>query len=218
MWASPVPLVGSPAFATPILDQSNITFLTFGGEGAPGSAVSPSQTVAQTFTVGISGALTQVDLGIYRDVGAIGDVTLSLLPVSAFPSFDLNASLFSTTIAITSIPLLTTSLTTVDVSAASLGVQAGDQLAIVLSRSVGPGVPSVVWQDSHFLFPYEGGETFVAHPPSPVWLPVSGDHRFRTWVDPTAVPEPSTFLLLAMGLLCIHRRVQKTWTRPGNTD
>jgi hypothetical protein len=143
-------------------------------------------------------------------VGAIGDVTLSLLPLSTFPEVDLGASLFSSTIPITSIPLLTTTLTTVDVSAANLDVHAGDQLAIVLSRSVGPpDSPWVIWQDSDFLFPYVGGETFVAHPFSPVWLPVSGDHRFQTWVGPTAVPEPSTFLLLAMGLLGIHRRIQK---------
>jgi hypothetical protein len=210
-------VVASPALATPILDQSNITFLTFDGDGAPGSAVIPDQTVAQTFSVGISGVLTQIDLGIYRDADAIGDVTLNLLPASIFPSFDLSPSLLSATIPIMSIPLLTTTLTSVDVSSANLAVHLGDQLAVVLSRSVGSpdSPPWVVWQDSDFLFPYEGGSFFVAHPFIPGWIPVSGDHRFQTWVDPTLVPEPSTLLLLATGLLGFRRQIRKMGKRAG---
>jgi hypothetical protein len=172
--------------SVPVLDQSNTTFLTFGGAGAPGSAVTSGQTVAQTFTVGVSGSLTTIDLGLYKDPGTIGDVTLEILPFSVFPTFDFSASLYSTTIPITSIPLLTTALTSIDVSAANLSVTSGEQLAIALHRSAGPAnsSPWVVWQDSDPASPYPGGSFFVFHPGFTQWLSVSGDHRFQTWVSP----------------------------------
>ena len=171
----------APVPSAPLLDQSNITFLTFGGDGAPGSAVSPFQTVAQTFTVGISGLLSRIDLGIYREAAATGDVTLDILPFSAFPAYDLGSSLFTTVLPITSIPLLTTTLTSVDVTAANLSVTTGDQLAIVLRRPA--GTAWVVWQDSDFAFPYQGGSFFVHHPGFVEWMSVTGDHRFQTWVS-----------------------------------
>lgn len=165
----------------PVLDQSNITYLTFGGAGAPGSSVTAFQYVAQTFTVGISGTLAKVDLGLYRDPAAIsGDVTLDIVPFSAFPGYDLSSSLFSTTLPIASIPLLTLDLTTVDVSSANISVTAGDKFAIVLRRASGPSW--VVWQDSDFSAPYGGGDFYTWHPGEAVWRWVSGDHRFQTWV------------------------------------
>jgi hypothetical protein len=175
----------TPLPVGPMLDQSNITYLSFGGDGAPGSAVTPGQSVAQIFTAGISGLLTSVDLGIYREAGAIGDVTLDILPFSVFPAFDLSPSLFSMTIPLDGIPLLTTTLTSVDVSGANLLVSAGDQLAVVLRRSAGSFTsPWVVWQDSDPTSPYPGGGAFVHHPGFAQWLSVSGDYRFQTWVNP----------------------------------
>ena len=194
-WGAPslgdVPLTAGTATTTvdftltplPILDQSNVTFLTFGGSGAPGSYVTASQTVAQTFTVGISGLLKRIDVGIYRENGASGVVTLDILPASVFPASNLSAldaSLYSTTIPIASVPLLTTTLTSVDVSA-NLSVTSGQQLAIVLRRSAGS--PQVIWQDSDPASPYPGGSHFN-YLSGPQWLLQSGDHRFQTWVSP----------------------------------
>jgi hypothetical protein len=171
----------APVASAPMLDQSNITFLSFGGDGAPGSAVNPTQSVAQTFTVGLTGVLATIDLGIYRDPAAnTGDVTLDIVPAGALPAYDLSSSLFTTTIPIGSIPLLTTNLTSVDVSAAQLSVNAGDQLAIVLRRQSGPSW--VVWQDS--ALEYSKGSFFTWHPGWTTWMPVTGDHRFQTWVIP----------------------------------
>jgi hypothetical protein len=165
----------------PILDQSNITYLSFGGDGAPGSAVSPSQAVAQTLTVGISGVLAKIDLGLYRYPDATtGDVTLDIMPAGVFPAYNLSSSLFTTTIAISSIPLLTTDLTSIDVSAGNISVKSDDQLAIVLRRPSGPSW--VIWQDSNS--PYAGGSSFTWHPGWTAWHPVGGDYRFQTWVLP----------------------------------
>lgn len=189
---SPVPGVPGMKFAADcsflavvaVVDQSNITYLSFGGDGAPGSAVNPTQSVAQTFTVGLSGLLSRIDLGLYRDAAALtGDVTVDILPASVLPAYEFGSSLFTMTIPIASIPLLTTNLTTIDLSAANLAVNAGQQLAIVLRRPAGAGW--VIWQDSNPAVPYDAGGSFTWHPAGwPAWIPVGGDHRFQTWVLP----------------------------------
>ena len=194
--------VASPTWAIPIVDQN--TGLSPNGGGGP--AVISSQSVAQSLTVGLNGSLTQVDIQIYNSSGAIGDVTFELLSLTGGGLPDSSNSLFSTVIPITSVPVWVSSAdgqvpwTSVDVSAAGLSFNTGDEFAVALSRSLGPsGPPWVIWV--HHPDNYAGGNEFVVG--NPTWFSnAPSDDSVRTWVEAAPIPEPSTLTLAAIALSC----------------
>jgi len=68
-----VSCVATPTSATPVLDQSNAY-----DPGFTGSAVVTAHSLAQTFTVGLSGLLRRVDLQLYKSTGTVGDLTFDI--------------------------------------------------------------------------------------------------------------------------------------------
>lgn len=212
-----IAVASAGAGATPILDQSFEEHISATGGG---------QGIAQTFTAGVTGTLTRVDifaeqltaisLGILGTTGnvptpfsvALGTVPLADMPFTGFGSW-----------------------VSVDVSALDISVTSGDLLAWALV-----GTQAQVG-GSDFLVPgdrYTGGEAFggrtivitpgqppVFFPPGEVWAPALApplvvDLAFRTYVEPRTVPEPSTLALLAAGaLMLLPLRRRSSWTLLG---
>jgi hypothetical protein len=201
--------VAPPVEATPILDQSfdAPSFLNYGFGGDIG--------LAQTFTVGVTGVLTQVDVEIRRDAG-IPDLLLDIRPtIEGVPVASDADALASFVIPSAGVPTDAAFLST-DLSAAQIAVSLGDVLAIVL-RAPGPGGPlNYSWQGSISPPLYGSGSGFFRGGGSPVWFPASSgptDFSFQTFVEPAAVPEPSTLLLFLLGISAMGVVRKKTHSR-----
>lgn len=168
------------------LDQENVACLVPCNSGP---AVVGVTAVAQTFTVGTSGTLSRIEIGLYRSPGTLVDVVLDILPAGTLATFNLGASLFRTTIPVGNLPecspqtICSTALVSVDLPPGGLTVSAGDQLAIVLTRPAGQGAPPwVIWQLTGPV--YGLGAAFVSYPFGTPWRlePAITDLRFRTWI------------------------------------
>jgi hypothetical protein len=204
------------ASADPVrLDQSAWTFVSCTGCG---DAVVAEQSVAQTFTAGLDGRLTNVNLGIYRSTAATAtDVVVNLLPVQhgGLTTFDLSGARAAFSVPISSVPIcpnLCASLPSVSVSLPSpLAVAANDSLAIVLSRSGGSSFPDwVIWtyaSEPGEGIDYSGGQGYYQSPSGANWVPEAQDHRFQTFVDTT--PEPAPIVFVAVGLIVAGRATRR---------
>jgi hypothetical protein len=196
------------AHADPILlDQQNVGTRT-GGFGLSGTT-----TIAQTFSVGTSGILRQLDLSVFNpNPGSTAfpdSLTIGINRTSA-------ARPGNTVLQSMTVPLA--DVTTDRFSLSSLpgwnvDVQAGDVLAIVLSTGA---LGNYGWSTSCC---YSGGDMFLSNGSgfTPIFPNTSGvpaDFMFRTFVessDPSvsATPEPASLLLLASGLTAAFvRRVR----------
>jgi hypothetical protein len=185
------------AHAVPLLDQSYLL-----QENLAGSAIVSVQTVAQTFTVGIGGTLSQVGVQTYQSPGTVGDVNLEILRTSG--GVPTGSPLFSGTIPLAKLPTFefptfpfpTVPVTTVDVSTAHMNVAPGDQLAISLSRSGFGSPPWVIWNEGWESPYYTGGAPFTTFPAG-TWRSISeeiGDLGFQTFVEPAAPPLPASLI------------------------
>lgn len=166
-----------------------------------------SFTQAQTFTVGVSGELTGVDLQLGRIFASPGVFTVSIESVAnGLPS---GTSLAQTVGYASSLTAWDSSVvspfTSFDFTSANLSVYAGEVLAIVLT-AVDAGV-GVGW-DTYFQGGYAAGAFYSSDSGGPFkQYPMVGinnasltaDAGFRTFVDsdPTQpVPEPGSALML----------------------
>jgi hypothetical protein len=152
------------------------------------SVLNSSQSGAQTFTAGISGALDQVDL-LLRKFGTPPDVTVEIRNVSAGqPGTGVLA-----TASISASAIGTAQAFLPATFAAPVSVTAGTQYAIV---AYSPGAPGnqVGWFLSS-LGPYPGGTRFTSTeslPPGGAWTDSQADFAFKTYVAPPKSVDDTT--------------------------
>jgi hypothetical protein len=151
-----------------------------------------SQSVAQTFTPGLTGRLDQVDLVLYKVGTPPGpSVTVEIRGTSG--SNPGAASLATASIPISSVGTTQAFLSFTFASPAS--VAAGTKYAIVV-YSPGAGGDAVgVWYQNSDV--YSGGASFYDNtepiPPGSAWIPngTSTDLAFKTYVAPPLPATPS---------------------------
>jgi hypothetical protein len=169
---------------------------------------------AQTFRVGTSGLLAQVDVQVHSYAGYPHNPDLLTKPLvfrlntvlpSGFPS---STTLASVTIPGDQVPLSSPpNLVSLDLTAANIEVTAGQKLAILLSTALPapprgqPPVASYGW----FFLPengYADGTSWYSFQFNR-WVQQDYDLGFQTYVTP--VPEPSSFALLGLGAALLLR-------------
>lgn len=210
-------LLSSNAHSSVIVDQITVNIGTANlGAGAVGKTLGalgdPAREIeaAQSVTVGIGGYLSQVDVWVGRQSDTIDDLILSVLDVNGEP--DATNPLASVVIpasSITSTSLFSFSMVAVDVRSANIFMNAGDSLAISLSAPSAPISPvQPVWPPYSWAldpsYPYADGTRFVRDLQlGPSWITSGADQALRTWMEPTAVPEPAAIWLFLPGLFAM---------------
>ena len=169
-------MAGAPAaHAESVLDQ------TSGGSGGSNTTVAPPFVVGQSFTAGMTGSLTRIDV-LVQKYGSPGDLTLSLfatdgaglpsgspltsavMPASAFDEFSWRRRLAS-------VPL-----------SPAPRVAAGTRYAFVLSGGIDGN--SDFYSALYSSSPYGGGERLVCRRVEACQADPGVDLSFSTYVDP----------------------------------
>lgn len=185
-------LIPAGAKAVPVLDQQNTV---------PLGAFAGLDEQAQTFTVGLSGQLTSIDIFLRAAGIAAGPVfstaplTVRLLPtvVGGAPNDDISTALATVTVAGSTLPTIH-AFHNIDFSTFNINVMAGDVLAWQIVGNY--SAPISFGADA-----YSGGGRYARN--AGPWIPLVGqDFGFRTYVDTNvvAVPEPGMLAVFGLGL------------------
>jgi hypothetical protein len=191
LWLAGAVLVatgGQPSLGVAVVDQSfvpsaNTTLVASVFDWSP---------KGQTFTVGIPGTLTEVDVYIARENHATSALMLGLLGTTAGVPDD-----GQQTLSLTPIPAASVSESlgwlSIDISSYGVTVAKGEVLAIELVGTTGNN--DYQWYGD-WRATYSGGNAFAKYPS---WASLGSDYQlgFKTYVEP--IPEPSGSLLLAIG-------------------
>jgi hypothetical protein len=203
--------------ATPIIDQ-----VSYSTPPTLFAYVGSMYDRAQTFTVGLTGFLTKVDMQVYTGNtppptnDLLFDLRTTMGGIPSEPNSGTNI-LFSVAIPASAVPVPVNDIvpwTSVDLGLAAIPVTAGEVLAFCL-RSNEIGLDYVlVGSDTNS---YSAGGLYyrILGTQSPQWANTFGvddDLFFHTWVDTAPVPLPPTFWLLGSGLLGLGgwRRFRKS--------
>ncbi len=168
--------------------QSNTEF-TVGG----------NSVVAQTFTPGITGAITQVDIVVSVETAVAGDVMMEIRTLNDPGNPTSGAILGSVTVPGAGVPVGAIQTLSFDFSLLPPMLVNGLTYAMVL-RSPTNVVNNIVWRSQVQSDPYAGGAGFASNDDVAVWNPVNGDQVFTTTMQPQGDPRievvPSTPELL----------------------
>lgn len=137
---------------------------------------------AQTFTVGISGTLSGIDVQIGQGLGFYGDLLIDIRPtLNGIPVESDAITLASAVLPFANAPYPLNDFVHFDLSAFQVPVAAGQVLAIVLRAPAG----SYSWTGS-MENAYPGGQVFTRNPDYgfPVWTSTAGVAGFKTYVIP----------------------------------
>ena len=199
-------LLAQNTLAAQTLDQST---------AQPGGGLTPVSDLslrAQTFTVGLSGLLTRVDLNIGRlQLGSENLTTEDLhfsvtRPVSA--TVPVGAPLATFTLHPNEVPSTATWMT-FDLSAAPIPVNAGEVFSLFLMSEQSYFSQAYYHWQVNIALPvdyYTRGKGWQQNNNEGVWYvsPPTEDYWFRTYVSP--VPEPSVLTLVGLGALAWRTR------------
>lgn len=171
-------------------------------------AISAAQTWGQSFTVGRTGWLTQIDLQLSRNSAVTAPVTFEIRRMSgAVPDSSAGGLLFIATIPATDVPFVgafnyaQTFTTTLSLLDDEIPVTLGDTLAVIGSTStVSPNTYNWSGQPTN---PYAGGTSLWKPGGNPYSAQPTTDTGFQTWV---ALPEPAIGLLAFVLPLALRRR------------
>ena len=195
-------LVGG-AWAGPPGSQIDQSILTPQGQGENyGIAVSANQSLAQTFVVGLSGMLTEVDLQMGRRQPAVAPLQFELRrTASDVPNLSAQALLFSTTLDTNLFPIGMPYGFAVAVDLGNgIPVSAGEQLAVVCSTTG----DWYYWSSWKLADIYPSGSTCWRPMSRSYFVTLTGqDSGLQTWV---LVPEPLGLLPLGLALLAFYGR------------
>jgi PEP-CTERM motif len=178
-----------PARAAAVLDANHVIV----SEQQAGQAVFTSLYRAQTFTVLQSGQFTRFE----AQLGSNSETTLRFEiwnVVSGVPAAIPGTALASATFTFSGIGFFGADIT-------PFNVTAGEQLALV--QIGGSATSSGTWFfDTAGYGDGQAYSTFTSNPTGNwnVLSSASADLGFKTYVDPSEVPEPSTYALMLAGL------------------
>ena len=189
--------------SAPILDQLNVV-----SNGGCGSIPGGSEAVGQTYTAGRTGTLAGIALSVFPNSIASGCM-IDPVPSQVYPlniaimSFD---STGTPSMVVGQVTVSTDQLSFTDVITFPMVIAqvAGGQYAILLSAPTAPSdVVAAFW--SAALDTYTGGGDFILYSSTPGdWSGVGDvDYAFQTFVESSEVPEPSTYYLLATGIVAL---------------
>ncbi len=194
--------------SVPILDQLNDT-----GTDRTALINKPDPGItdewAQTFTVGITGILTEVQLEVSGGTGTTKPLNVEIRnTLGGIPTAIDGSRMPPDVLANADLGILPDNgpgfFEIVDLTPFGITVTSGDELAISLWSSQVSGPQEAYKWYGVQADTYPGGDAFnrqsVQDKP---WTPGGGDLNFRTFVDPAppAIPEPTTIALLGIGLV-----------------
>ena len=166
---------------------------------------------AQTFTVGVGGQLTRLDLYVYRDSLTTDELEFDLRPVLAgTPSENDGTALASFNIGAASVGTVAGGFITLNLGLYGINISPGEMYSIVLQSE---GGYTWVGPNEFFTPTYMPGDPFHRRTDiEPLTWTMSSadgfDQAFTTYVT-TAAPEPSALTLLALAgaaLALVRRR------------
>lgn len=190
-----------------ILDQHQNSVNGISGFGNP-----PSYTeVAQTFTVGVEGYLSEIEIVLLNGANNDADITFSLYSFSNNTFSEI--PIFSNIISNSSVPFISSigyednfagPYTTIDISHHNLWVNPNDIWAFSVSSTQNFGLALA----GRVTDQYSGGTTYSRSLLTDMnwnqWPPDTGslfhDYAFKTFVETTPVPLPGSLALIALGL------------------
>jgi hypothetical protein len=174
-----ISLCSQTALGEEVLDQQSTN--------SSGLGQSPSDAVewAQSFTVGVTGTLSRVEVYILKILNVTQDLTVTIYEAnSGVPTTSLgSATLFSSTITGSA------AFRSVDVAELGINVTAGEKLAFGLKKAPDSGIHIMPYDGGN---PYAGGNTFSRNlgPPVLAWVAQpTVDFGFKTYVDVDAATE-----------------------------
>lgn len=165
-----------------------------------------TQTLAQTFTVGLRGRLSAIELDLACCLDRNGIVTFPADLVIEIRTTLPNGTpsdhvLATTTAKAKNLSVGSFAFERIPLSSQRVEVVPGDVLAIVLSSTApGLGLFNPYTWALETSGEYDRGTGFVNHGRGDGWFAVS-DYGFKTYV-----PEPSSLALMALGLATMARR------------
>jgi hypothetical protein len=188
------------------LDQYHGIPPSVGHKNANAFSVGFGMESAQTFTVGISGWLSTVNVGLYQpDVAFDGTFTVDISRVvDGTPDFSESGVLARQVLSSSTIPIESVSdiflpqfTLGLDFLPSHVSVSAGDKLALIIRAD-----KLNWWKNIDFVHSYAGGGFFYYGPNEGGVVNAGGDYydgMFRTYVLP--VPEPPTSSIVYCGIL-----------------
>ncbi len=179
------------------LDQQNVF-----PNPSIGDNSSDAITYGQTFTVGLEGTLSQVDVYLSRFGPTTEDLVFQLFSTDSngLPLTQLGSNL---TLAPANVSTTVPDFEIFDVSAFNIDVEVGDVLSFVITKN--PNVSSF-----GYILPFSTTQLYSGGQPVQriaTWSAATGatrDYGFRTYVD--VIPEPGVLSMIAISSITLLRR------------